>query len=52
MKCRNTGLYGAAEDRVCVRERGHFGLHRDTVRINRFETAQWGDNEGKPEEGS
>lgn len=34
-------------EHVCVRPKGHLGLHRNTPRIRPMLTKQWGDNESK-----
>lgn len=43
--CGKKFLFG--EHQECVRPPGHLGLHRDTIRIRRMETTQWGDNESE-----
>lgn len=46
--CKRVFLFGT--NQRCARPATHLGLHRDTVKIRRFETTQWGDNESKTEE--
>lgn len=48
-KCGNQST--THPDKVCVRNAGHLGCHRDTVRMKTFGTFVWGDNEGRPARG-